>query len=248
MRKLVAGVAIGGVLVAGSVSLAATDGIGDGPGLARAGENPMILLAQTDEADATEGTGAMDGTGTADETGAAEDAGGAEDSAADPAAADADDQAPADPAATGSDEETAPTEAPGTTGDAGADPAAATDPAAPEGEAPLDMAALSGSWVADEINGTASAEGVVSWLRLTEAGRAQGQGGCNSYSGSYTLEEGSASFGPFVSTRRSCPETQLSQEERFFAALGAVAGVRVEDGKLMLLDEQGSPLVTLNRM
>lgn len=233
MRKLVAGVAIGGVLVAGSVSLAATDGIGDGPGLARAGENPMILLAQTDEADATEGTGAMDGTGTADETGAAEDAGGAEDSAADPAAAAPDDQAPADPAATG---------------DAGTDPAAATDPAAPEGEAPLDMAALSGSWVADEINGTASAEGVVSWLRLTEAGRAQGQGGCNSYSGSYTLEEGAASFGPFVSTRRSCPETQLSQEERFFAALAAVAGVRVEDGKLMLLDEQGSPLVTLNRM
>lgn len=235
MRKLAAGLAIGSALVAGGVSMAATGVTGPTPELTGNARGPVTLLAQAEDASSTEG-------GATEETGQAESGAAAEDPAA--AGSTGTTEAPA--------EESAPAEAPAASEDAATAPAA-TDPAAPAeeapaGEAPLDMAALAGSWVADEINGTPSSEGVVSWLRLTDAGRAQGQGGCNSYSGSYTLEEGVAAFGPFASTRRSCPEPQLSQEERFFAALGAVRGARVEDGKLMLLDEQGNPLVTLNRM
>lgn len=130
--------------------------------------------------------------------------------------------------------------------DAGAGEAAAAPAAAPA-EVPADMAAIAGTWIAEEINGAPSGEKVVSWLKLGNEGRAQGQGGCNSYTGTYKLEDGTLSFGPLASTRRACPEPQMSQEDRFFAALGAVKAARIEDGKLVLADLQGNPLVRLHK-
>ena len=109
------------------------------------------------------------------------------------------------------------------------------------------MAAVAGSWIAEEINGSPAADRVVSWLRLGEDGRAQGQGGCNSYTGTYKLEDGVLTFGPLASTRRACPEPQMSQEERFFAALAAVKAARLEDDKLVLADLSGDPLVRLHK-
>lgn len=114
-------------------------------------------------------------------------------------------------------------------------------------ETPADMAAVAGSWIAEEINGSPAADKVVSWLRLGEDGRAQGQGGCNSYTGTYKLEDGVLTFGPLASTRRACPEPQMSQEERFFAALAAVKAARLEDDKLVLADLSGDPLVRLHK-
>lgn len=130
----------------------------------------------------------------------------------------------------------------------GAKPAApAATPPAPAAETPADAAAIAGSWVAEEINGAPTADKVVSWLKLTDAGRAQGQGGCNSYTGTFKLENGTLTFGPLAATRRACPEAEMSQEQRFFAALGAVKGARIEDGKLLLVDLQGDPLVRLRK-
>lgn len=128
--------------------------------------------------------------------------------------------------------------------DAAATPA---EPAAAVAEMPADMAAVAGTWIAEEINGTPTDPKVVSWLKLTDAGRAQGQGGCNSYSGTFKLEDGTLSFGPLASTLRACPETQASQEQRFYAALGAVKAARLEDGKLLLADLTGNPLMRLHR-
>lgn len=130
-----------------------------------------------------------------------------------------------------------------------ADTTEAPAPAAPEAqvEALTDPALLAATWIAEEINGAPSAEKVVSWMKLTAEGRAQGQGGCNSFSGSYKLDGGTLSFGPVASTRRACPETQMSQEDRFFATLGAVKSGRIEDGKLVLTDLEGNALVTFHR-
>ena len=114
-------------------------------------------------------------------------------------------------------------------------------------EVPADMAAVAGTWIAGEINGAPTDAKVVSWLKLGDAGRAQGQGGCNSYTGSYTLEDGALGFGPLAATRRACPETQMSQEQRFFAALGAVKSARLEAGDLVLADVEGNALVRLHK-
>jgi putative lipoprotein len=130
--------------------------------------------------------------------------------------------------------------------DAAAKPAEGGDAVA-AAEVPADMAAVAGTWIASEINGAATDEKVVSWLKLGDAGRAQGQGGCNSYSGTYKLENGTLTFGPLASTRRACPETQMSQEQRFFAALGAVKSARLDSGDLVLTDLAGEPLVQLHK-
>lgn len=126
-----------------------------------------------------------------------------------------------------------------------ADEAKPVDPAAPP--APVDAAAIAGTWIAEEVNGAPTAAKVVSWLKLTDAGRAQGQGGCNSYTGTFKLEDGTLAFGPLAATRRACPEPQMSQEQRFFAALGAVKGARIEEGTLLLVDLQGAPLLRLHK-
>lgn len=131
--------------------------------------------------------------------------------------------------------------------DAAAKPAEGGEAAAAAAEVPADMAAVAGTWIASEINGAATDEKVVSWLKLSDAGRAQGQGGCNSFSGTYKLENGTLTFGPLASTRRACPETQMSQEQRFFAALGAVKAARLESGDLVLTDLAGEPLVQLRK-
>lgn len=131
--------------------------------------------------------------------------------------------------------------------DAATEAAGGDAPAAQAPEVPADMAAVAGTWIASEINGTATDDKVVSWLKLGDAGRAQGQGGCNSYSGSYELENGTLSFGPLASTRRACPETQMSQEQRFFAALEAVKAARLDAGDLLLTDLAGEPLVRLRK-
>ncbi|MBB5221146.1 putative lipoprotein [Amaricoccus macauensis] len=131
--------------------------------------------------------------------------------------------------------------------DAAAKPAEGGEAAAAAAEVPADMAAVAGTWIASEINGAATDEKVVSWLKLSDAGRAQGQGGCNSFTGTYKLENGTLTFGPLASTRRACPETQMSQEQRFFAALGAVKAARLESGDLVLTDLAGEPLVQLRK-
>ena len=116
-------------------------------------------------------------------------------------------------------------------------PVAGTDAAA---------AALVGTW---NLGGTS--EGVVAGggasLTLTEAAEALGRGGCNSFRASYSLDGGTFRFGPIAATRRACPPPQMQEETRFFAALEATRGVRVEDGALLLLDAAGATLLRLER-
>lgn len=104
---------------------------------------------------------------------------------------------------------------------------------------------ITGSWVATEIAGAPVAEGVVSWMTLTAEGRAQGQGGCNGFTGGYRVEGAALGFGPLAATRRACPPAQMAQEAGFFAALGATRGFRIEAGALLLLDEGGAPVARL---
>ena len=54
-------------------------------------------------------------------------------------------------------------------------------------------------------------------------------------------------FGPVAATRRACPPTEMEQEARFFAALEAARGFRMEHGLLVLLDAEGKPVARLDR-
>jgi heat shock protein HslJ len=78
-------------------------------------------------------------------------------------------------------------------------------------------------------------------LTLGDDGTASGSAGCNQYSGSYTTDGASLSFGPLASTQMACADAALNtQEAAYLAALGTVASYRLEGTRLDLLASDGS--------
>jgi hypothetical protein len=80
-------------------------------------------------------------------------------------------------------------------------------------------------------------------LRL-EDGIATGTGGCNTFSGSYTLEDDELRFGEsFAVTRKVCPEEPMAVEDAYLANLPLTASWAIEDGVLSLADADSAPLL-----
>ncbi len=77
-------------------------------------------------------------------------------------------------------------------------------------------------------------------LRL-EDGAASGSTGCNTFSGSYTLDGGSISFEPTMSlTRMACPAPASSVEGAYMAALPEVAAWAIDGDALRLSTVDGT--------
>ena len=78
---------------------------------------------------------------------------------------------------------------------------------------------------------------------LAEGRKAVGNGGCNRFGGSYTLEGSGLRFGPLASTKMFC-DSVMEQEQAFLDALMATTGYRIEGNELLLLSPNG-PLARL---
>lgn len=81
-------------------------------------------------------------------------------------------------------------------------------------------------------------------LQLAD-GSANGSGGCNGYSATYTLDGAALAFGPAMSTKMACEEPAMSLESAWFDALAKVASYRISGSTLVLEDADGAPLATL---
>jgi heat shock protein HslJ len=107
---------------------------------------------------------------------------------------------------------------------------------------------LGGSrWIATMINngrgGVASiVEGTVVTAEFGTDGRVAGSGGCNRFSGEYTLEGDSLAIGPVASTRMACfePEGVGQQESAYFAALARVSSWSFREERLQLRAADGA--------
>jgi heat shock protein HslJ len=112
---------------------------------------------------------------------------------------------------------------------------------------------LGGSrWIATMINngrgGVASlVEGTVVTAEFGTDGRVGGSGGCNRFSGEFTLEGDGVAIGPVASTRMAClePEGVGEQESAYFAALARVASWTFRDDRLQLRAADGALQVEL---
>jgi heat shock protein HslJ len=112
---------------------------------------------------------------------------------------------------------------------------------------------LGGSrWIATMINnGRDGVAGVVEGIEVTAEfgtdGRVVGSGGCNRFSGEYTLEGDSLAIGPVASTRMACfePEGVGEQESAYFAALARVASWTFREERLQLRAADGALQVEL---
>ena len=73
---------------------------------------------------------------------------------------------------------------------------------------------------------------------LLDAGEAVGSAGCNSYFGSYEIDEQSLTFGPLGSTLAFCEGPGQETEDAYLPLLAEVVGWEVEEKTLSLLDEE----------
>jgi heat shock protein HslJ len=75
-------------------------------------------------------------------------------------------------------------------------------------------------------------------LEFLPDGTVKGSGGCNTFTGTYSLDGSTLQFGPFASTKKSCGPAMDEQEFTYLSFLNRVVGVKV-DGDEMDLSMEG---------
>lgn len=78
-------------------------------------------------------------------------------------------------------------------------------------------------------------------------GRVSGSLGCNSFSGGYSLTDAGLTIDPRLAmTMMACEEVLMAQEQAIAGLLAVVTGVRLDAGRLDLLDTNGRVLIQLD--
>lgn len=98
---------------------------------------------------------------------------------------------------------------------------------------------LTGTWLAEDIDGAGVVDNAQSTLEFAPDKRVSGRGGCNRYGGSVQLSGASIVMSDLFSTKMACVPALMDQETRFMAALQAARSYRMEDTKLVLVDATG---------
>ena len=75
-------------------------------------------------------------------------------------------------------------------------------------------------------------------------GSVSGNAGCNSFSGSYTVEGNQISVGPMAMTMMACEDALMAQEQAVTAALSGAATYAMDGETLQLMDADGNVLAT----
>jgi heat shock protein HslJ len=113
--------------------------------------------------------------------------------------------------------------------------------------------ALRGAWdVTSFYTGsavTSPATGSTLTLEFTTGGKASGNGGCNSFSGDYTLSGlDGIRFGPLASTLKACADPALdTQEQQYLAALELARTYQVTGNMLTLFRDGHTIAITAQR-
>ena len=110
---------------------------------------------------------------------------------------------------------------------------------------------LDGTWVVEDILGG----GIIDSSRVTldfstldfSEKRVAGRASCNSYQGTWSLEEGQLSIVDVAVTMMACPEALMNQERRFLDALDSTDGMRFDDTGALFLTSGGDDLLRARR-
>ena len=102
-------------------------------------------------------------------------------------------------------------------------------------------------WIVTSIGGDPVLPQTQVTFSIAADHRAGGNSGCNNYFTEASFEDAPLAFGPIAGTRMACGPAVMTQEVRFFAALGAAAGYEFDGDTLKLVDAAGIPLVGLIR-
>lgn len=101
-----------------------------------------------------------------------------------------------------------------------------------------------GTWRVEDIGGGGVIDASQTSLEFSTDGRVSGRGGCNQYSGSYTREGDTISFGPLATTQMACIPALGDQEQKFYQVLSTPVTISFDDtGALILTNENGETLL-----
>jgi heat shock protein HslJ len=89
----------------------------------------------------------------------------------------------------------------------------------PADSEPSDAEFVIGTWRTVRLGGEDIPDDVVSTITFTEAGRAQGNSGVNTFGGSFQIIDTELEFGPMFTTRMAGPEPAMAHENRLLRAL-----------------------------
>lgn len=117
----------------------------------------------------------------------------------------------------------------------------------PQAAEPAGQDALVGEWRIVKVgNDTLDAEANAT-LNFTADGAFSGRL-CNSFRGSYTINDATISFGQAAATLMACPDPLASQERALFSAFESAASFNItESGNLNLVDDKGQMLISAQR-
>ena len=116
---------------------------------------------------------------------------------------------------------------------AACDATAATDGTTPEPTSPAELAGT--SWTLVSVGGAPVVESAGAGLNFDAGGGVSGSTGCNSASGSFSVDGPALTFGPLATTRMACEELLMAQEAAVLQALAGVDAWEIDDdGRLHL--------------
>jgi len=128
----------------------------------------------------------------------------------------------------------------------GASPSPSSEPSEPPAASPVPEGAgvaLEGTrWVL--VRGLAELLDGTTVDAVFEDGRVSGQGPCNRYFADVTVESAALTIGPVGATKMSCGAGIDTAERAYFGALGWTEAHTIVGSTLMLLDGDGSELLT----
>ena len=114
--------------------------------------------------------------------------------------------------------------------------------------APAPAQSLEGPWTVTMVNNGQGAvssvpTGVSAAMSFFANGTIEGFGGCNNFSGSYTVKGDALTVGPLMSTMMACPDPAGTFETQFMTALQNSTKWSVSAGTLDLRDDGGAKQV-----
>lgn len=109
---------------------------------------------------------------------------------------------------------------------------------------------LVGAWLAEDIGGGGVIDDLQTTLEITADGKVSGNGGCNRFFGSATIDGDKVIFDDLGSTMMACAEAAMDQEHKFHAALADARSYRIDakQRKLFLSDEAGKVVAQFSAM
>lgn len=85
------------------------------------------------------------------------------------------------------------------------------------------------------------------FVKFENEGRVIGSGGCNNFFGDYQAANGAITIGPIAGTKKMCPPDIMKAEDSLVGGLQMARRFEATHTVLILRDDNGTTLLTLQR-